>query len=101
VDVKLLTQTLRNQLIVIKETTELDVANDEHFKDKEGYKRIQDEDHFDPNDLKFMDIKVTEPVLMDIGFSKEHVEQTQPHVFDVEDAEGNVFQVVVEQINWK
>jgi hypothetical protein len=101
VDAKLLIQTMRDQLIVIKETTELDVANDERFKNKPGYKRIQDEDTFDANNLQFIGAKITEPVLMDAGFTTEFVETAQPHAFDVTDTDGNVFGVVVERINWK
>lgn len=99
-DVKTLVETMRGQLTVVKEVTEIEIANDEHFKDKPGYKRWQDQPEWNEEHRQFVGAKVEEAVELK-GGSEEFIRNAQPMSFDVLDNEGNRFQVSVERIDWR
>jgi hypothetical protein len=89
-----LVQVIRDQLVVVKESTADAIYNNEKYPDSKYPLRVG-----------AVDEKVTRIELTDVvtpkGFSEEFIKETEPRFFDVLDGEGNVFQIGIERINWK
>jgi hypothetical protein len=89
-----LVQVVRDQLVVVKESTADAIYNNEKYPDSKHPFEI------DPVDEKVTRIELTD-VVTPKGFSEEFIKETEPRFFDVLDGEGNVFQIGIERINWK